>query len=274
MSNPYFPHPAVLEDIVEEGPGLKTFLARFQEDAVAEAFRPMPGQFLECTVYGVGEAPFGVACYNPNGGPIRFSVQKMGKVTSALHGLSPGDTIGLRGPYGRGFPVQQDEGKNLFIIGGGIGLPPLRSVVEYVLANRGKYGKVLLVYGARSPELLCYKDALREWEASPDIEVALTVDKGDETWSGHEGFVPQYCTELGLSPANAVAYTVGPPIMIKFVIAELTGLGFTPEQIIVSLEARMKCGIGKCGRCNVGPKFVCLDGPVFSYAELLVLGQA
>ena len=272
MNNPYFPHPAALEGIADEGPGLKTFLARFQDEAVEKACRPMPGQFLECTVYGVGEAPFGVACYNPDGGPVRFSAQKMGKVTTALHGLSVGDVIGLRGPYGRGFPVKEDEGKNLFIIGGGIGLPPLRSVVEYVLANREKYEKVVLVYGARSPELLCYKDALKEWERSQDIELALTVDKGDETWTGHEGFVPQFCTELALSPENAAAYTVGPPIMIKFVIAELTGLGFAPEQIVVSLEAKMKCGIGKCGRCNVGPKFVCLDGPVFSQAKLLELG--
>lgn len=274
MDNPYFPHPAILDDIIDEGPGLKTFIARFRDDEVAESFRPMPGQFLECSVYGVGEAPFGIACYNEDSGPIRFSVQKMGKVTSALHGLSPGDTIGIRGPYGRGFPVQEDEGKNVYIIGGGIGLPPLRSVIEYVLAHRDRYEKVMLVYGARSPELLCYKDALKEWEASPDIEVALTVDKGDETWTGREGFVPQYCTELGLSPDNAVAYTVGPPIMIKFVIVELTNLGFSPEQIVVSLEARMKCGIGKCGRCNVGPKFVCKDGPVFSYAELQAIGQA
>ena len=274
MNNPYFPHPAVLDDIIEEGPGLKTFLARFRDEAVAESFRPMPGQFLECSVYGVGEAPFGVACYNANGGPIRFSVQKMGKVTSALYGLSPGDTIGLRGPCGRGFPVEEDQGKNMYIIGGGIGLPPLRSVVEYVLANRDKYENVTLVYGARSPALLCYKDALQEWSASPDIDVKLTVDKGDETWTGNEGFIPQYCTDLALSPENAVAYTVGPPIMIRFVIVALTELGFTPEQIIVSLEARMKCGIGKCGRCNVGPKFVCLDGPIFSQAELLEIGEA
>ncbi len=274
MENPYFPHPAVLDDIIDEGPGLKTFIARFRDNAVAESFRPMPGQFLECSVYGVGEAPFGIACYNEDGGPVRFSVQKMGKVTSALHGLSPGDIIGIRGPYGRGFPVKEHEGKNVYIIGGGIGLPPLRSVVEYMLAHRDRYEKVMLVYGARSPELLCYKDALKEWDASPDIEVALTVDRGDETWTGREGFVPQCCTEVGLSPDNAVAYTVGPPIMIKFVIVELTNLGFSPEQIIVSLEARMKCGIGKCGRCNVGPKFVCKDGPVFSYAELRAMGEA
>jgi len=269
--NPYQPHLAVLERIDEEAPGIKTFYAALQEPEVAESFTWQPGQFLEASVLGVGEAPFGIAKGPGRPGPLMFSVARMGAVTCALHGLSPGDHIGIRGPLGRGFPLPEHEGKNLYIIAGGIGLPPLRSVVEYALDHRGKYERLVLVYGARSPELLCYKDALEEWSKRPDLDVHLTVDRVGDGWQGHVGVVPTYCEELGLDPQNAVAYTVGPPIMIHFAIVSLTRLGFGPDQIFPSLEAKMKCGLGKCGRCNVGSKLVCLHGPVFSFRELQAL---
>ncbi len=274
LRNPYRPHLATLEQVRPEGPGIMTFRAQFQDPAVAEAFHAKPGQFIEVSLFGVGECPFGLAKGPDRPGPLMFSVAQMGKVTSELHRLRAGDIIGIRGPYGNGFPVEEHRGKHLLIIAGGIGLPPLRSVVEYGLDHRDDYEKLTLVYGARSPELLVYKDALEEWSNDDRIDVHLTVDKGDETWTGHEGFVPQYCEELGFTPDNTVAYTVGPPIMIKFVIITLTQMGFADDQILASLEAKMKCGIGKCGRCNVGPKFVCLDGPVFSYRELKALGEA
>jgi len=273
IANPYLPHLATLESVVEEAPGIRTFRANFNDGTVGQSFYYKPGQFIEVSVFGVGECPFGLARGPDRMGPVMFSIARMGKVTSALHRLRAGDTIGIRGPYGNGFPVDQWRGKNLHIIAGGIGLPPLRTVVEYALDHRDDFGEVTLVYGARSPELLVYKDTLQEWVADDRIKVHLTVDKRDETWDGHEGFVPQYCEELALAPDNAIACTVGPPIMIFFVVKTLTGMGFTDDQIIASLEARMKCGVGKCGRCNVGPKFVCLDGPVFSYRELKELGQ-
>ncbi len=271
--NPYLPHLCTLVSIREEGPGLKTFEAAFLDPEMAATFDYMPGQFIECSVFGVGEAPFGIAGAPGANRPVRFSVQKMGRVTSALHGLSEGDVIGLRGPFGNGFPLHEHKGKNLVIVAGGIGLPPLRSVIEYVLEHRADYGHMLVIYGARSPQLLAYKDKLQEWSASPDLELRLTVDKGDESWTGHEGFVPAYLEELAPSPENAVMYTVGPPIMIHFVFISAQKLGWPPEQVFASLEAKMKCGIGKCGRCNIGPKFVCLDGPVFSQAELATLPE-
>jgi NAD(P)H-flavin reductase len=271
--NPYLPHLATLQLVRGEGPGLMTFEAMFQDPQIAEAFTYMPGQFIEMSIFGVGEAPFGIASAAAPNRPVRFSVQKMGRVSGALHGLSVGDTIGLRGPFGNGFPMAEHKGKDLVIVAGGIGLPPLRSVIEYVLEHRADYGRMQVIYGARNPGMLTYKDKLDEWAQRDDMELCLTVDKGDETWTGHEGFVPAYVEELAPSPDNAVLYTVGPPIMIHFVLLSLAKLHWPPEQVFASLEAKMKCGFGKCGRCNVGPKFVCQDGPVFSQAELQTLAE-
>ena len=274
QGNPYLPHLCTLDNVAEEGPGLLTFELTFNDPQVAETFTYLPGQFIECSVFGAGEAPFGIASVAGPGRPLRFSVQKMGKLTAALHGLSAGATLGIRGPFGNGFPMLEHRGKDLVIIAGGIGLPPLRSVVDYVLENRADYGKLLVIYGSRMPSMLCYKDHLKAWAARDDMTLALTVDKGDETWTGHEGFVPAFVEELAASSDNAVAYTVGPPIMIKFVLQSMDKLAWPPEQIFASLEAKMKCGFGKCGRCNVGPVYVCIDGPVFSRKQLMELPLA
>lgn len=271
--NPYIPYEAELTLVRPEGPGLMTFEAALVDPALSEKFTYLPGQFLEVSIFGEGEAPFGIASAAAPGRPVRFSVQNLGRVSQALHGLATGDRIGIRGPFGNGFPMLEHRGRNLVIVAGGIGLPPLRSVVDYVLEHREDYGAMQVIYGARNPGLLTYKDKLEEWAARDDMELNLTVDKGDETWTGHEGFVPQYLEELSPSPADAVLYTVGPPIMIHFVLLTLARLGWPPEQVFASLEAKMKCGFGKCGRCNVGPKFVCLDGPVFSQAELATLTE-
>ncbi|HEY3396586.1 MAG TPA: FAD/NAD(P)-binding protein [Armatimonadota bacterium] len=268
QNNAYLPHLATLTLVREEGPNLMTFEAEFQDPETARSFTYMPGQFLEIGVLGAGEAPFGLASVAGPGRPIRFSVQKMGLVTTALHGLSEGATIAVRGPFGNGFPVLEHKGKNLVIVGGGIGLPPLRSVIDYLREHRADYADITIIYGARSPQLLCYKDCLTEWDACCDLDLKLTVDKADETWQGNEGFVPAYLEQLNPSPENAVAYTVGPPIMIKFVLQSFDKIGWPRAQVFASLEAKMKCGFGKCGRCNVGPKLVCMDGPVFSAEEL------
>ncbi len=268
--HPLTPKIAVLQDVIRETPDVKTFKAVFEDPAVMEQFDYMPGQFMEVSVLGVGESPFGMAYTPTRKDHLEFSVKRMGKNTSALHELEPGDKIGIRGPYGNHFPVDEGvKGKDLLIIGGGIGMAPLRSLLLYLLDNRDDYGKIEVVYGSRSKDDLVYKYEFEEW--AKQCEVYLTIDREQEGWDGHVGFVPAYVTELSPSPANRVAYTCGPPIMIKFVLQALRELGFQDNQIVTTLEMRMKCGMGKCGRCNLGEKYVCLDGPVFTMEQLAQL---
>jgi NAD(P)H-flavin reductase len=205
---------------------------------------------------------------------LTFSIMKMGKVTSAIHGREPGEMITIRGPYGNSFPVEEWRGKNILTIGGGIGQAPLRSIIQYVLHNRDEYKDVTIIYGARSTADLCYRDELLELEQRTDIGVHLSIDVEEEGWDKFVGFVPQNLVRIKPSPENTVAITCGPPIMIKFVIKNLLDLGFNEDQIYTTLENRMKCGIGKCGRCNVGSLYVCKDGPVFSYQQLKSLPEA
>lgn len=266
--NPYLPALATVEQITQETWDTRTFRVALVDPAEREAFSYLPGQFLEVSAFGIGESPFGFSSTPSRPGFLEFSVKRLGQVTSALHELEQGTTIGVRGPLGNSFPCQQIRGKRLVFVGGGIGMAPLRSLINYCLDHRADYGPALIIYGARTPGDLCYRQDLEDWAKAPEAELKLTVDRGDDGWTGHVGFVPAYLAELAPSPEGAVAITCGPPIMIKFVLQELTKLGFTPEQIVTTLEMKMKCGIGKCGRCNVGDKYVCLDGPVFTYAQL------
>lgn len=268
MSNPYLPNLATIEKITQETWDTKTFRAVFNDPELRKNFTYKPGQFQEVSVFGVGEATFCLTSTSTRPGYIEFSVKRVGTVTQALHGLSEGDTVGIRGPFGNWFPYEDMKGKDLLFVGGGIGMAPLRSLINFCLDNRKDYGHIQILYGARSPEDLCYMDELKVWEKSRDTELFLTVDKGNEEWKGHEGFVPAYLKEINPSPAGRVAITCGPPIMIKFVVAALAEMGYVDEQIVTTLEMRMKCGVGKCGRCNVGHLYVCKDGPVFTYAQL------
>ena len=193
---------------------------------------------------------------------------RLGKVTRSLHELETGDTVGVRGPYGNGFPVDEWKGKNILCIGGGIGQAPLRSLIQYVMDNRKDYGKLDVIYGARSTADLCYMDEFAGMEKRDDVDVHLSIDNEEEGWTRFVGFVPDNLKRLAPSPENTIAITCGPPIMIKFVIQALEKLGFTPDQIFTTLEMRMTCGIGKCGRCNIGNLYVCKDGPVFSWEIL------
>jgi len=195
-------------------------------------------------------------------------VMKLGKVTSILHECEVGDVLGVRGPYGNGFDVNGWKGKNIITVGGGIGQPPLRSLIRYVLANRGDYGKLDIIYGARTSNDLSFKQELFDLEKRDDADVHLSIDVEEEGWTQFVGFVPDNLLEVAPSPDNAIAITCGPPIMIHFVIQNLLKLGFAENQIFTTLEMRMKCGIGKCGRCNIGNVYVCKDGPVFSYAQI------
>ena len=270
--NPYLPFPMRVERTYVETSDrmLKSFDLAFVDKADEAAFRFQPGQFCEVSLLGKGEAPLGIASSPTEKPLLRFTVNRAGVVTRALHHLEDGDEVGIRGPLGNTYPVDRFQGKNVVIIGGGFAFTTLRSLVVFMLdpEHRKKFKEITVIYGARAPGLLLYKEELAQWERKEDVNLYVTVDKGDEGWIGREGFVPTVVEEVGPSSEDAYAVICGPPIMIKFTFPKLADLAFPPERIYTSLERRMKCGVGKCGRCNIGPLFVCKDGPVFSYAEL------
>ena len=271
--NLYVPYRMRIAKITDEAPAVKTFRLEFVDPAEAEQFSFKAGQFGEYSVYGEGESTFCVASSPTRKGYIECTFRQVGRVTSALADRDEGDIIGFRGPYGNVFPLEQWRGKNLLFIAGGIALPPMRCVIWNCLDLRDQYKDVSIVYGARTVADLVYKHELADWGARPDVKLAVTVDPGGETpdWKGHVGFVPTVLDKLAPSSDNAIAVLCGPPIMIKLTMPVLTKLGFTPENIYTTLENRMKCGVGKCGRCNVGKLYVCKDGPVFTFADLAKL---
>ncbi|MEN6371354.1 MAG: FAD/NAD(P)-binding protein [Armatimonadota bacterium] len=266
MQNPYMPNMAVVEKIIQETWDTKTFRAVFVDEYLRENFTYKPGQFQEVSVFGVGECTFCLTSSPSKKGYIEFSVKKVGNVTKALHELSEGDKVGIRAPFGNWFPYDEWKGKNLIFIGGGIGMAPMRSILNYCLDNRADYGDITTIYGARTPGDLCFTYEFDEWKKNANLY--LTVDAGDDSWKGRVGHVPGCLMELAPKPENTIAVTCGPPIMIKFALANLKELGFKDEQIYTTLEMKMKCGVGKCGRCNIGKKYVCIDGPVFSFAQI------
>ena len=268
QGNVYLPHIAIIEKIIDETPGVKTFHFNFKDEELREEFTFDSGQFAEYSILGIGEAPLCISSSPTRRDHLEFAAQGVGRLTNALHRLSVGAEIGFRGPYGNSFPLDFLEGKNLVFVGGGIALAPLRSLIWNVIDNRDKYKNVDVIYGARSPIDLCFKYDLDAWEKDKTINIVTTVDRGNESWTGREGFVPQVLEQVASSPDNAVAIVCGPPIMIRFTFPVLEKLGFAPEQIITTLEKRMKCGIGKCGRCNIGNIYVCRDGPVFTHAQI------
>jgi NAD(P)H-flavin reductase len=272
MQNPYIPIPVDVDKVITEvtTKDIKTFRLTFVNKEDEERFSYLPGQFAELSIFGKGESPIGIASSPTQPGYLEFTVQKAGVVTSELHSIEAGFRMGVRGPLGNTWPIDYLKGKNIVIVGGGFAFTTLRSLINYMTHedNRADFGKITVVYGAREPGLLIYKDELAAWEKRDDIDMNVTVDKGNETWTGKEGFVPAVCEQVAPSSENAVAVICGPPIMIRFTLPVFFNLGFSKDNIYTSLEMRMKCGIGKCGRCNVGSKYVCKDGPVFSLAEL------
>lgn len=265
------PQVATLHRIIPETPDTKTFHLVLDDTEAHHNFTFKPGQVAQLSMMGLGEATFSISSSPTQREAIQFSIKKMGKVTSAFHDLAASVKLGFRGPYGNSFPYKGAEGKDLLFIGGGIGLAPLRSLINYVFHHRDKYGSISILYGARSPIDLCFKEELFSiWPKEKDTKVYLTVDRAldEDDWGGNVGLVPHYLEEINPSPKGCISFTCGPPIMIKYVLLSMEKLGFTPEQIITTLEMKMKCGIGKCGRCNIGSKYVCLDGPVFSLKEL------
>jgi NAD(P)H-flavin reductase len=276
--NPYFPHPAKVVSIKDEVTGaraIKTFKTQFITNGNGGngggAFDFECGQCAMLSVLGKGESMISISSPPTSKEYLQFSVMKMGRVTSALHELEEGDVIGVRGPYGNSFPVKEWQGRNLIFIGGGIGLAPLWGVLHTALDQKNKYGDLMLLYGARSSGDLVFYDELKELKNR--MTVHLSVDKEEEGWDEFVGFVPENVKDKVSYPQNSIAVTCGPPIMIKFVIMALKDLGFDDDCIYTTVENKMKCGIGKCGRCSIGHHYVCKDGPVYSWAKLKELPQ-
>ncbi|MGQ9629293.1 MAG: FAD/NAD(P)-binding protein [bacterium] len=261
--NPYFPIETVIDDVIQETPNIKTFVLRPKEEL---AFKT--GQFVELTVPGFGEAPF-----TPSSSPqvkekLDVTVMRVGRVTSLLHEMKPKDILGLRGPYGLGYPLGEFKGKEVLIVGGGVGLAPLRSLLFALFSEIDDYKRIVLKYGARTPTDIVYKKELKEWAKRDKVDVELTVDAGDEAWKGKVGVVTTLLDDLDVDLSNSVSVVCGPPVMMRFTTFKLLEAGFKPHQIYLSMEKNMSCGIGKCGHCRLGKYYVCRDGPVFKYEDI------
>lgn len=268
MANPYMPYVATVREVIRETPNIMTFRVVLDDAEAMRNFTYEPGQVGQLSLFGVGESTFVINSPPTRKEYLQFSVMKAGEITTALHNLKTGDKAGVRGPFGNAFPHAEMKGKNIVFVGGGIGMAPLRTLLLYMFDNRDDFGKISLLYGARSPQDMAFSYEIEEWRAQKDTEVVLTIDREAAGWTEKVGLIPNVLLEMNPSTENTVAITCGPPIMIKFTLMALDKLGFKPERIITTLERRMKCGIGICGRCNIGDKYVCVDGPVFTYAEL------
>lgn len=262
-SSPYKPMRTVLDDVITETANIKTFVLEPEEPLPFDA-----GQFVEVTVPGLGEAPFTPSSSPSESDRLAVTVMEAGHVTSALHTLQPGARLGTRGPYGNTYPLEEFTGRDILIMGGGVGLAPLRSLLLALLAGRENYGRLILCYGARTPADLVYKDQLPAWDAADDLEVHLTVDQAQNGWGGKVGVVTETLEDVELDTSRAVGVVCGPPIMMRFATMALLAKGFTSPNIHLSMERNMSCGIGKCGHCRIGPYYVCRDGPVFRFSDL------
>jgi len=263
MPEIYRPIETEILDIIVETPLIKTFVLKPKEEI---GFRT--GQFIELTVPGQGEAPFTPSSDPSKKGKMDVTIMNVGRVTEALHAAKPKDMVGLRGPYGKGYPLEDFKGKELLIVGGGVGLAPLRSLLYALFSDLNSYKKIYLKYGAKNPNDIVYKDQINTWAKDGKIEVTVTVDVGDTTWKSNVGLVTTLLRDFTTDFKNAVAIVCGPPIMMKFTTFKLLDLGFAPSQVYLSMEKNMSCGLGKCGHCRVGNYYACKDGPVFTYDKV------
>ena len=269
--NPYLPDLATVVDVRQETGGdrsVRTLTVEFDDKEVASSFAYKPGQLAMLSVFGKGESMISITSSPTMGKALQFSVMRMGRVTSILHYLNKGEKIGVRGPYGNGFPVGEWKGKNLIFIGGGIGSAPLRSAYSYALHNRKDYADISIIYGARTSSDIVFRDELRAIAESGGAKVEMSIDKPESDWDGFVGFAAMNVKRLAPKPDNAIVITCGPVMLIKTVIKELMDLHFKPSEIYTTLENKMKCGVGKCGRCNIGPVLVCKNGPVFTVEQI------
>lgn len=268
MNDLFLPQIAHVSDVWNETPDTKTFALRLRDTEDRKNFEYLPGQFLELSVFGYGEAPFCIASSPTRPEVLETTVRRTGLLTDALHKLAEGDEVGIRGPFGNGFDVKAAQGKDLLFVAGGIGLPPLRSLIWNVLDERPRFGRVAVLYGARTPTDLVYKQELEEWGKRSDVELYVTVDAAQRDWTGAVGVVPSLLKKVTLHPESTLAFVCGPPIMIKIAIQDLLALGLKEEAVISTLERMMQCGIGKCNHCAIGHRYVCRDGPVFNYSQI------
>ncbi len=264
-ANPYMPVPARLEKVVQETPNIKTFFVRPE--------RPLPfraGQFIELTVPGLGEAPFTPSSSPAVSDRLEMTIMRAGRVTNRLHALEAGAELGIRGPLGQPYPLDRFHGREILIVGGGVGLAPLRALLFALFEEAGRYKKIIVRYGAKTPSDIVYRQAVTEKWGRPELDVVVSVDRRDDAWTGHEGVVTTILApdQLACHPREGVAVVCGPPIMMKFTTLELLRLGYAPGDIYLSMEKNMSCGIGKCGHCRLGPYYACKDGPVFTYERV------
>jgi len=269
--NIYLPHLALLVNVQDLGAKEKVFDFKFVD---GRALGHKPGQFVEVSIPGIGESPISISSSPTRGEEFQLAVRNVGSVTNALHKLKEGQVVGIRGPFGKGFPIDQLKGKDILFIAGGIGLFPLRSLIQYVLDKRENFGRIIILLGARSPSERMFTSELEQWNRNPSVEYMETVEKGDEKWTGNVGVVTALIPKVRVDIKNTVAVIVGPPIMYRFVINELKKIGLADEHIVLSLERRMKCGVGKCGHCQINGVYVCQDGPVFTLEQLRGLREA
>lgn len=269
--NIYLPHLAALVNVKDLGAKEKVFDFKFVD---GKGLGHKPGQFVEVSIPGIGESPISISSSPTRGETFQLAIRNVGSVTNAIHKLKEGYVIGIRGPFGNSFPIDQLKGKDIILIAGGIGLFPLRSLIQYVLDKREDFGRIMLLLGARSPSERMFTEELDEWNRNPSIEYMETVDKSDERWTGNVGVITTLIPQVRVDVKNTFAVTVGPPVMYRFVINELKKLGLADEHIAISLERRMKCGVGKCGHCQINGVYVCQEGPVFTLEQLRGLREA
>jgi len=267
----YQPHIAELTRVQPLAEREKIFEFKFKD---GKALGHKPGQFVEISLFGIGEMPISISSSPTSNGSFELVIRNVGNVSNAVHSLTEGAMVGIRGPFGNGFPMESLRGKDILIIAGGIGLFPLRSLINYILDKRDEFGRLTLLSGCRTPGERMFVSELEEWCKRLDCEVLETVDRGDDCWRGNVGVVTTLFSKVDIDPKNTFAITVGPPVMYKYVVAECKKKDLPDEQILLSLERRMKCGVGKCGHCQINGVYVCQEGPVFTYAQIKKLKEA
>ncbi len=268
VPNIYLPYPASIDNVKEETPDIRTFRLSFTDREMRDHFTFRPGQFVLVSVFNCGEAPISISSSPTSSAIFELSIKRVGSLTGEIHRCSTGEEMGVRGPYGNGFPLERLYGSDLLFVGGGIGLASLRSMIQYVFARRSEFGRINILYGARSPEDIVFRADLAGWEEEKDARVLITVDKGDRKWKGGTGPVTRLWQKTDIAPSSTKAIVCGPPVMISYVVFDLLKMGFAEDDIISTVERNMKCGVGKCGHCSIGSKFTCIHGPVFTYREM------
>lgn len=265
--NPYRPWPARITSITELTATEKLFEIRLIDPRIREAFTHTAGQFVELSIFGVGEAPISISSAPSKQGFIELCVRRAGSVTGALHAMQCGDIVGLRGPFGRGFPFEQMKDHDILLVAGGLGIAPLKSLINHIHDERHEFGKVTILYGSKNPSEVMFRSQFEMWRHRKDFDLYLTVDEPDDTWDGEVGLVTKQFEHLEIDPDRTYGAVVGPPVMYRFVIQEMRRKGIHYDRIYMSFERHMKCGTGKCGHCMVGHQYICIDGPVFNYWE-------